>query len=208
MQHGLDEDMLASLRKLYEDMESAYDRVAAQLQLTCSGCPDNCCNSYFRHHTYIEWCYLSHGLSSLADQVRKQISQRARDYQRLSQQALARGEKPQIMCPLNLSGRCQLYRHRMMICRTHGVPASLTRPDGKRLRFPGCFRCQELVDRMVAEDLEIPVMERTELFRRLVVLEQRLLAGKKHLVPRVKMTIADMIISGPPTVAHCSDTTD
>ena len=46
------------LKQLYDDMESDYDDVAALIGLSCSGCPDNCCDSYFMPHTYIEWGYL------------------------------------------------------------------------------------------------------------------------------------------------------
>jgi cell division protein YceG involved in septum cleavage len=46
-------------------------------------------------------------------------------------QALAREERPQLMCPLNEEGRCSLYLHRLMICRMHGVPSSLTFPNGQ-----------------------------------------------------------------------------
>ena len=46
---------------LYHDMESAYDRTAKSLDFSCSGCPDNCCDSFFLHHTNTEWAYLWHG---------------------------------------------------------------------------------------------------------------------------------------------------
>jgi hypothetical protein len=39
----------------------------------------------------------------------------------------------------------------------------------------------------------------------MVVLEQNFLDGKRHLLPKVKMTIAAMLVAGPPIVPHCSD---
>ena len=43
-----------------------------------------------------------------------------------------------------------------------------------------------------------PAMERTELFRRLVLVEQRLLgAGRPHYA-KIRLTIAEMIVQGPP----------
>jgi hypothetical protein len=95
-----------------------------------------------------------------------------------------------------------------MVCRTHGVPASLTRPDGKTLGFPGCFRCQESLDKLGLKEEAVPVMERTQLLRRLAMLEQRFLEGRRHLAPRVKKTIASMLTSGPPELSHCSDLKD
>jgi hypothetical protein len=193
------------LKQLYDEMEQAYDLVANQLQLTCTGCSDNCCDSYFQHHTYLEWSYLWQGLYQLPSDQQRLILQKAAEYERRCESAQLRGEIPGVMCPLNESGRCILYTHRLMVCRTHGVPATMVRPDGKILRFPGCFRCQELVDRSYPDGREIPVVERTSLLRRMVVLEQKFLGGKRHLLPKVKMTIAAMVLAGPPTMVHCSD---
>ena len=102
------------------------------------------------------------------------------------------------MCPLNESGRCGLYSHRLMICRTHGVPATLTRPDGQLLRFPGCFRCQEIVTSTYAHEADAPAMDRTILYKRLAQLESRFLGERRGLLPKIKLTIAEMIVGGPP----------
>ena len=193
------------LRILYEDMERAYDRVAVKLGHTCDGCPDNCCDSYFLHHTYIEWAYLWQGLSFLPEDRRRVLIARANAYQIEAEKLIGAGERPKLMCPLNENGRCVLYAHRLMVCRTHGVPASMTRPDGKQLKFPGCFRCQDLVAEQGLDEHELPMMERTELLKRLVLLEQEFLLGKRHIAPKVKRTISAMIVSGPPELPHCSD---
>ena len=193
------------LRILYEDMESAYDSVARQLGHTCDGCPDNCCDSYFLHHTYIEWAYLWQGLSYLNEDRRRVLIARANACEFEAQKLITAGERPKLMCPLNEDGRCSLYAHRLMVCRTHGVPASMTRPDGRQLKFPGCFRCQELVTEQGLSEHELPLMERTELLKRLVLLEQEFLLGKRHIAPKVKRTISAMLISGAPELPHCSD---
>ena len=200
----MDEVLLRKIEVLYRDMEQSYDATANELGLTCVGCPDNCCDSYFLHFTYIEWCYLWYGLNTLDEEKRQQIIKRAVSYEEQSQQQLTRGDRPRIMCPLNEEGRCILYKHRLMVCRTHGVPAQMTRPDGQKMSFPGCFRCQEIID--LREDKQSPVvMERTHLLRRLVELEQRLLDGKRSLLPKVRLTISGMLKAGPPTIPHCSD---
>lgn len=119
--------------------------------------------------------------------------------------AESRDERPQVMCPLNEEGRCILYKHRLMVCRTHGVPAVMRRPDGQTLNFPGCFRCQEIVKKKFVHDSEAPQMERTPLLQRLVAVERELVGDKIHILPRVKLTIAQMLIQGPPAMAtpHC-----
>jgi hypothetical protein len=184
--------------EIYNSMAAAYDTVARDIPLTCEGCPDNCCDSYFLHHTYSEWAYLWEGIRRLDDARLDRIIQRARDYVTKSRALIARGERPQLMCPLNESGLCGLYSHRLMICRTHGVPATLTRPDGQHLRFPGCFRCQETVAATRAVETDAPAMDRTILYQRLAQLETRFLGDRRGQLPKIKLTIAEMIVAGPP----------
>lgn len=194
----LSAELAADLAALYRDMESAYERVAEQLHHSCDGCPDNCCDSYFTHHTYIEWAYLWIGLAELSAERLHQVAVRAARCIESYAHASEHGKRPQIMCPLNDNGRCSLYRYRLMVCRTHGVPAVMTRPDGRVIRFPGCFRCQEQVETPPGQQ-HLPVMERTGLLRRLVDLEQRFVGGRRTGAPRLAMTIADMVVDGPPT---------
>ena len=194
----LPSELSCEIGEIYESMAADYDTVAQAVTLTCRGCPDNCCDSYFLHYTYSEWAYLWEGIRALDDARIDRIMQRARDYVSQSQLLIAKGERPQLMCPLNEKGLCSLYEHRLMICRTHGVPATLTRPDGQRLRFPGCFRCQEIVQDKYAVESEAPAVDRTILFKRLAQLEARFLGDKRGLFPKIKLTIAEMIVAGPP----------
>jgi len=200
-------ELSKELSEIYQAMQEEYEQVAGQIPLTCAGCPDNCCDSYFQHHTYSEWAYLWEGLRKLDDATLDLVTEQAREYITLSKKALDAGERPQVMCPLldQKKGLCALYQHRMLVCRMHGVPATLVRPDGQHMRFPGCFLCQEVVEKNYAEDSEAPAMDRTLLFRRLAALESRLMGERRHLYPRVKKTIAEMIVEGPPTMTtpHC-----
>ncbi len=179
---------------LYRDMEKVYDSVAATLDFSCSGCPDNCCDSFFLHHTYTEWAYLWQGLYALSDRQLEEIREKSSACLAATEDALVRGKRPTVMCPLNSGGRCTLYPYRLMICRLHGVPSAFTRPDGRRMEFPGCFRCQE----QLASEKPGAVLDRTEFFRRLVELEMQLLGGRQRVLPKVKLTIAQMIVQGPP----------
>jgi len=179
---------------LYTEMEEAYDGTAQTINLTCMDCPDNCCDSYFLHHTYTEWAYLWEGLNELAAHRLEVILAKAGEYVLQSETVLARGKRPIIMCPLNEDGLCAIYSHRMMICRLHGVPSTFTRPDGHTLQFPGCFRCQEIT----RDKTPAAPMDRTEFFRRLVELELELLGKYRATGPKVKLTLARMIVQGPP----------
>jgi Fe-S-cluster containining protein len=182
--------------ELYRDMEAAYDQTAKALNFSCSGCPDNCCDSYFLHHTYTEWLYLWQGLKALGKSQLQIITEKAKKYVIESKTALAKGKRPIIMCPMNTDGLCSLYSYRLMICRLHGVPATFTRPDGQKLNFPGCFRCQE----QIPADNSVASLDRTQFFRRLVELEIGLLGQGRMAAPKVKLTIAQMIVKGPPAL--------
>ena len=195
---SLSEELAAKVENLYTRMEAEYDKVAGTLGFSCEGCPDNCCDSHFQHYTYTEWAYLWRGLKQLPADELKQVEEWAVNHLAECRRAEAEGERPQVMCPLNREGLCTLYAHRLLVCRTHGVPAMMRRPDGKSLQFPGCFRCQELVEK--SDEEQIPFVERTSLLRELVLIEDELLEQRRHLYPKVKKTIAEMIVEGPPKV--------
>jgi hypothetical protein len=189
-----DSALFQELAGLYAEMEQAYDQVAERIGLSCQGCPDNCCNSYFQHHTYIEWTYLWHGIRSCSAEKQQEVIDRAREYTEKSAIALAQGLRPAIMCPLNDDGLCGLYEYRLMICRMHGIPNTFVRPDGKKMSFPGCFRCQELCSQLE----EVPVLDRTGFYRDLATLEMAFVGPKGKSLPRVKLTLAEMLVQGPP----------
>lgn len=189
--------MAQDMRTLYAQMEEEYDKIARALDFGCSGCPDNCCDSYFLHHTYVEWWYLWQGLNALDEEKQRKILERAHEHVLEVERVIATGGRPQVMCPLNEGGLCILYTHRLMVCRTHGIPAVLRRPDGRTLDFPGCFRCQE---KGVAAGG--PVMERTPLLQRLVRLETEFLGGRRAHYPKLRLTIAEMIVRGDPAVSY------
>ena len=191
-------DLTAEMTAIYAELQADYERVAGLINLTCADCPDNCCDSYFLHYTWCEWAFLWQGLRQLDAATLADIRERARLYREAAARAIAADERPQIMCPLNEGGRCRVYAHRLLICRSHGVPAILTAPNGQRRRFPGCFRCQELVAAKYAHPDAAPAVDRTALFGRLARLEQRFLGDRRPLHPKLRLTIADMITEGPP----------
>ncbi|MDY6950825.1 MAG: hypothetical protein SWE60_04885 [Thermodesulfobacteriota bacterium] len=189
-------DLFRRLSRLYSEMEEAYNRTAKAIGLTCEGCPDNCCTSYFQHHTYIEWAYLWEGIISCPDEMKRKILAGAGEYVRESQMLLAQGVRPRIMCPLNDRGLCQLYKYRLMICRMHGVPNSFVMPDGERIAFPGCSRCQVLY----FDVKQVPVLDRTSFYKELASLEMAFMGGKIRALPKVDLTLAEMLVHGPPNI--------
>ena len=100
-------DMLAErMRRIFQAMEEEYEAVARQLAFGCDGCPDNCCDSYFLHYTYVEWAYLWRGMRQLPEQRQREIVGRAGLVLRQYQEQLASEQRPLVMCPLNENGRC------------------------------------------------------------------------------------------------------
>ncbi|HAS87736.1 MAG TPA: hypothetical protein DCS48_00260 [Desulfovibrio sp.] len=184
------------LGALYECMATVYADTSAKIGLSCENCEENCCTSYFQHHTYVEWIYLWQGLNKLPDAKRNEYIQRSEDYVRNAKAMLDNGMRPKIMCPLNDDGLCGVYQHRLMICRMHGVVNTLRQPNGRQLSFPGCFKCQDLT-----KDMDnVPVVDRTPLYKELVGLEMGLLGNKIRTMPKVDLTLAEMIVMGPPNL--------
>ncbi|MCK4486732.1 MAG: hypothetical protein KAU38_08240 [Desulfobacterales bacterium] len=192
----LESTLFRKLSLLYSEMEEAYNQAACKIGLSCRGCPDNCCASHFQHHTYIEWAYLWKGIQSRPNEKQREFMNRAGEYVKQSRGLLAQGLKPRIMCPLNDNGLCQLYEYRLMICRMHGVPNSFVRPDGKKMSFPGCFRCQQLYSHLD----EAPVLDRTGFYRNLASLEMAFVGQNIKTLPRVSLTLAEMLVQGPPGI--------
>ncbi len=185
--------LFRQLAKLYADMQTAYREVADAVGLDCAGCEDNCCHSYFQHHTNIEWAYLHKGLNTLPPAQKNMFLERAEKYVADARQALGAGRKPDMICPLNVDGLCGLYEYRLMICRLHGVPNILRPPRALPIAFPGCFKSQAL-----AQQKELPTLDRTPLYTRLVRLEMEF-CGKSR-PKKVDLTLAEMLVMGPPTL--------
>ncbi len=182
------------LEHLYQRMEDSYNQVAGEIGFTCQGCWDNCCNSFFKHHTRVEWAYFWRGLGQCTQELRQEIVSRAQDYVRQMHHEQSQGRTPLIMCPVNRDGWCMLYEHRLMICRLHGVPSTHTTPRGQVVEFPGCFRCQEQTQYLN----QVPKLDRTLFYREMAELEQGFVGPKITGMERVNLTLAEMILKGPP----------
>ena len=186
--------IFAELERLYQKMEMAYNEIASRLGLKCSECEDNCCVSYFQHHTHIEWAYFFKGLKTLSQDRQKQIISRAKEYVDLSKKELEKGIRPKIMCPVNENGLCILYKYRLMICRLHGIPNTVKMPNGITKKFPGCSMCIVLTK----NSPYFPMMDRTPFYQALADLERRFTKLLKNPIPKVDYTLAQMILLGAP----------
>lgn len=182
----------ASLRpevnRLFEQMDLAYDTAARTFGFVCRGCRDNCCLTRFYHHTLLEYLYMHHGLSEL-------VPERLGDMKKRAQKALGRmaeleqrGEPVRVMCPLNEDDRCMLYAHRPMICRLHGIPHTLRRPDGRSQSGSGCDDFYKQCG-----NAEGGILDRTPIYIAMSDLERKLRQAL-GFNRKIKMTIADIIV--------------
>jgi Fe-S-cluster containining protein len=182
------------LEALYDNMQSEFNAVAGPVGFTCEDCTQNCCVSFFQHHTYVEWAFLWKGLKAKPAAEMGEILERSKEYVDHARTMLAAGERPNMLCPLNKDGLCQAYEHRLMICRLHGVPHTLAGRGGRQ-EYPGCFRFDEF-----AGGAEVTPMDRTPLYRRLAKIELDYLGNKAGNLPKVDLTTAEMILAGPPNL--------
>lgn len=182
---------LSELESLFDAMDHEYERIAGGYGFACTGCADNCCQTRFYHHTLLEFTYLSQGFQSLSEAERRQIIARAGEVVKRSDEADACGDTVRRWCPLNDTGKCILYPYRPMICRLHGIPHELRRPEQPLRVSPGCddFHGQCGQGSYIQFD-------RTPFYARMATLEQRMrqAAGCSD---RLKLTVAEMILQFP-----------
>lgn len=182
-------DLEIEVTRLYSEMDRAYGQAAQRSGFECRGCDDNCCRSLFYHHTLVELLYLRAGLGALPPPVQARIRDSAGRVRRESGALNQGGEPTRVMCPLNEQGRCGLYAHRPMICRLHGVPHGLRRPDGRTISGPGCDAYYVQCGKAACAQLD-----RTPLYTAMADLERRLRA-RLGFTRRIKLTVAEMLLN-------------
>jgi Fe-S-cluster containining protein len=176
------------LAALFAEMDRAYAASAARSGFHCTGCEENCCRTRFYHHTWLEIHNLFGGYRKLTAPRRAQVAKKAADVLEQERRAAARGEAARAMCPLNFNGRCSLYDHRPMICRLHGIPHVIRRPDGQAVFGPGCEAFGRSCGHQPAATLD-----RTPFYAEMARLEQEF---RRHLqiAGKVRLTVAEIIV--------------
>ncbi len=184
----LPSDMHHSVAHLFQRLDQAYHQSAEQSGFTCQGCQDNCCLTRFYHHTLIEALSIHSGLRALALDRKKRIRAAAESAIKKMTELQRRQEPVRVMCPLNEKERCVLYQQRPMICRLHGIPHALRRPDGRTQTGPGCDEFYRQCGRGDAAALD-----RTPLYLAMADLERRL-RERLDYRQKIKMTVAEIIV--------------
>jgi Fe-S-cluster containining protein len=188
MDPRLPASLLERLRRLLNEMDTAYGRAAAAHGFVCSGCENSCCRTRFHHHTLLEVIYLRDAFNALPADQQAVIRANAAAVVAQHEQAAASGSDARPMCPLNAAGRCVLYAHRPMICRLHGIPHVLRPPGRPAQQGPGCEEFHRRCGRT-----DPPRLDRTPLYTELARLESecRRFMGLQR---KIRMTIAEMLL--------------
>jgi Fe-S-cluster containining protein len=131
-------DFYIDMKSLFDSMEQAYDAVGKHYGFTCEGCTDNCCTQRFYHHTLAETRYLHEGLRQADTALVREIYTKALEVVASYESEQQGDEVKHLMCPINFDGLCKIYEHRPMICRMHGLPHRIKKPDGSEDRAGGC----------------------------------------------------------------------
>lgn len=175
-----------TLRHLFTKMDREYSKAAKYYGFGCKGCPDNCCQTRFYHHTYLEYFFIHEGFTQLSSEKKDQIQHRTQDVLRM----IAEADKPvRLMCPLNFDGLCGLYTYRPMICRLHGLPHELQKSGQNIIFGPGCGT----FDKRCYDKLYFK-FDRTPFYIEMATLENEL----KQAIgvdAKIKLTVAEMIAS-------------
>jgi Fe-S-cluster containining protein len=187
------EDLIGFLDRLqhhYAAMDREFTIAAQYYGFQCDGCKDNCCRTRFYHHTYLEYFYIRTGFEKLDQRRQAEIRHRANDVCREMIKGPEKRFDARRWCPLNHDGLCILYHFRPMICRLHGIPFKLQKPGQNVSYGPGCGT----FDRLCA-DKPFFNFDRTPLYLEMAKLESEFKRAA-GLTDRIKMTVAEMIVSG------------
>ena len=78
----------------------------------------------------------------------------------------------------------------------HGTKNLMVLPNGEQRYFKGCYRFREQVKDM--DEFLIPMLNRTPYYQELAQLEMKYAGSALKSAPRVNLTLAEMIVQGPP----------
>lgn len=177
------------LATLYAQMDAAWKTAAAHYGFVCEGCEENCCETEFYHHTYIEKNYLISAMERLCPSAIQAIETKAKKVREARLRTIPTEEPLRIMCPLNTNGLCQLYEFRPMICRLHGIPHELRKPGFSPMKHEGCKAGTLLFKNTCYHEFD-----RTPFYTEMAGIEMdyRTATGKQG---RLKQTISEMLLT-------------
>lgn len=180
---------LKRLTKIFASMDQKYQEAAEYYGFNCKGCEDNCCLTRFYHYTLIEYLYIKEGFHCLENKKQVEVKQRSLAVCRKTDEADKKEKPVQQMCPVNFGSLCALYPYRPMICRLHGIPHELQRPDQGILNSPGCGTFA-----LKCHGKKRFKFDRTPFYMQMAALEKEMKQAV-GVTQKIKMTVAQMIVT-------------
>jgi hypothetical protein len=180
---------LDRLKIIYASMDQKYQEAADYYGFECTGCEDNCCLTRFYHYTLIEYLCIKEGFHCLENRKQVEVKQRSLAVCRKTDEADKKGRPVQQMCPVNFGSLCVLYPYRPMICRLHGIPYELQRPDQGILNSPGCGTFA-----LKCHGKKRFKFDRTPFYMQMAALEKEMKQAV-GMTQKIKMTVAQMIVT-------------
>ena len=180
---------LDRLKEIYAAMDGKYQEAADYYGFECTGCEDNCCLTRFYHYTLIEYLCIKEGFHCLENRKQVEVKQRSLAVCRKTDEADKKGRPVQQMCPVNFGSLCVLYPYRPMICRLHGIPHELQRPDQGILNSPGCGTFA-----LKCHGKKRFKFDRTPFYMQMAALEKEMKQAV-GMTQKIKMTVAQMIVT-------------
>ena len=180
---------LDRLKIIYASMDQKYQEAADYYGFECTGCEDNCCLTRFYHYTLIEYLCIKEGFHCLENRKQVEVKQRSLAVCRKTDEADKKGRPVQQMCPVNFGSLCVLYPYRPMICRLHGIPHELQRPDQGILNSPGCGTFA-----LKCHGKKRFKFDRTPFYMQMAALEKEMKEAV-GMTQKIKMTVAQMIVT-------------
>ena len=180
---------LDRLKIIYAEMDRKYQEAADYYGFECTGCENSCCFTRFYHYTLIEYFYLMEGYHCLDNGNQTEVKQRSLAVCRKIDEADEKGKSVRLMCPLNFGSLCVLYPHRPMICRLHGIPHELQRPDQGILNSSGCGTFA-----LKCHGKKRLKFDRTPFYMQMAALEKKMKQAV-GMTQKIKMTVAQMIVT-------------
>ncbi|MEW5736524.1 MAG: YkgJ family cysteine cluster protein [Thermodesulfobacteriota bacterium] len=180
---------LDRLQKVVAEMDRAYKKASAVQDFSCNGCENNCCYTWFFHHTLAEALFLARACAGLSPEVLARAEDQARSVMAKHTAHDADQGPFRAACPLFSSGLCMVYDSRPMICRLHGVPYRLLQPGGSYHIGPGCAAFHNAVGE---NGKNAQVMDRTPLYVAMSKLETQMRKGSEFS-GKARYTIAGLM---------------
>lgn len=130
--------MFEAYEKYLEVMDAKFAKFFKQAEafIFCKEGCSSCCEKGQYPFSELEFKYILYGSLNLTPEQVAIIDKNTNEIKKQQRECEDR-EKFMYRCPFLIDNRCCVYKHRALICRTHGLAFYIG--DNDNFRVPGCF---------------------------------------------------------------------